>query len=826
MSTCSICYEEITKINETGITQSNFSITCRKCSEEICKNCFKDYLKNSKNIYIICPNCSTQYDEEDVVNLFTEEFSNNENPLYRNINFERIVGFNSKLIYNIMDEIINGSVKYILPANFKQLINVKLAGIYRELLSTLKLGTIGYYYNLTTTLYVNYVIKDQRINVYETFNNNLIDFVGNDEASVIRDKIRNDLENFKRISLNKIEQVFTSPKKHFEKLDKLKTKTDYEAYKKTRLQTIADIEIPQNCESRIRISNGYSITSFLVTELRHFAALILPFVNLINRNEFESFLQDYFNNITKTYISFYTKYYGLKISERINPEVLSKEISMKRYITKKIKDSLVDTTVNKNKTKQTNTNSAFGSSIFKCDVCCIGYHDVYGDNVCILCNQKYCKRCNCKIGEEEHKCNKTDVDTLETMIKESKACPTCQSRIFKITGCDDMFCTFCKTGFSWTNGRIIKHHFHNPERENWLNNKTKSFGIDASEAQIRDIMETNSISEIMNRIDTIRDMNNEIKHGLSRTFNNISAYSKVLRKEVENNRINDSHGFTLDEYILRIQYELFKLRSKSFDFKDKEVISNMSKAITINDLELKTILDNNIKENYIKEFICREKVKLLEITNEVINAFRQFLIEIIIASGRSNFSDELSEILSKLEEMILNYDKTINSTYTSIFDVCKKVQIEPKFYQPVAFDSFFSKYATVIYREFKIDYFFKLNSHTKLFKDINEFNYFVEKFIEHVMYISNNKTEYESRLKEIKQELWKNTSYRRIDSALRKKISTLYDIIRRINLQIPLFLLDTNETIELLKYEEDPTDIRVINAFMENANRVRIRVQM
>ena len=103
---------------------------------------------------------------------------------------------------------------------------------------------------------------------------------------------------------------------------------------------------------------------------------------------------------------------------------------------------------------------------------------------------------------------------------------------------------------------------------------------------------------------------------------------------------------------------------------------------------------------------------------------------------------------------------------------------------------------------------------------------FVEKFIEHVMYISNNKTEYESRLKEIKQELWKNTSYRRIDSALRKKISTLYDIIRRINLQIPLFLLDTNETIELLKYEEDPTDIRVINAFMENANRVRIRVQM
>jgi hypothetical protein len=81
---------------------------------------------------------------------------------------------------------------------------------------------------------------------------------------------------------------------------------------------------------------------------------------------------------------------------------------------------------------------------------------------CSVCDTYTCKECNVNIAiNEEHTCNTEDVETFSLLKKETKACPTCNTNIFKIDGCDQMWCTQCHTAFSWRTGRI-ETHIHNP----------------------------------------------------------------------------------------------------------------------------------------------------------------------------------------------------------------------------------------------------------------------------------------------------------------------------------------------------------------------------
>ena len=92
---------------------------------------------------------------------------------------------------------------------------------------------------------------------------------------------------------------------------------------------------------------------------------------------------------------------------------------------------------------------------------------------CGICNLYTCPDCLTIIGEnknEEHKCDENNVKSAEMIKKDTRPCPTCGERIFKIEGCDQMFCTaprkdgsgFCETPFSWKTGKIETGTIHNP----------------------------------------------------------------------------------------------------------------------------------------------------------------------------------------------------------------------------------------------------------------------------------------------------------------------------------------------------------------------------
>lgn len=83
---------------------------------------------------------------------------------------------------------------------------------------------------------------------------------------------------------------------------------------------------------------------------------------------------------------------------------------------------------------------------------------------CGICEKFTCNKCHDVIGknkETEHICDPDNVATAELLNRDTKSCPTCGTGIYKIEGCDQMFCTMCHTAFSWITGRL-ETHIHNP----------------------------------------------------------------------------------------------------------------------------------------------------------------------------------------------------------------------------------------------------------------------------------------------------------------------------------------------------------------------------
>jgi hypothetical protein len=90
---------------------------------------------------------------------------------------------------------------------------------------------------------------------------------------------------------------------------------------------------------------------------------------------------------------------------------------------------------------------------------------------CTICNTYVCSKCNTlkkSKNDDSHICKQEDIDVVDMIKKECKNCPKCNISIFKIDGCDQMFCTICHIAFDWKSGKEIKHNIlHNPHFFEW-----------------------------------------------------------------------------------------------------------------------------------------------------------------------------------------------------------------------------------------------------------------------------------------------------------------------------------------------------------------------
>lgn len=97
---------------------------------------------------------------------------------------------------------------------------------------------------------------------------------------------------------------------------------------------------------------------------------------------------------------------------------------------------------------------------------------------CGLCNMWTCSDCHEVTGATRtsviaHACEPDKLATAKLITNETKPCPKCGVRLYKISGCNQMWCTSCNDcAFDWVTGKIEKviHNPHYFEYQRRINN--------------------------------------------------------------------------------------------------------------------------------------------------------------------------------------------------------------------------------------------------------------------------------------------------------------------------------------------------------------------
>lgn len=95
---------------------------------------------------------------------------------------------------------------------------------------------------------------------------------------------------------------------------------------------------------------------------------------------------------------------------------------------------------------------------------CKGYLD--DSFICRLCDVQVCEHCQ-EQKTTDHTCDPNVIENIKAIQNETKPCPSCNTNIFKIHGCSQMFCTLCHTVFDWETGMIDRGRVHNPHYYEW-----------------------------------------------------------------------------------------------------------------------------------------------------------------------------------------------------------------------------------------------------------------------------------------------------------------------------------------------------------------------
>ena len=93
---------------------------------------------------------------------------------------------------------------------------------------------------------------------------------------------------------------------------------------------------------------------------------------------------------------------------------------------------------------------------------------------CELCSCFTCAKC-LEVIQGDHECKPENIASAEIIKRETKPCPKCSTRIHKIDGCNQMWCTNCNTPWDWVSGKVVNGTVHNPHYYEYL--KTQNAGI-------------------------------------------------------------------------------------------------------------------------------------------------------------------------------------------------------------------------------------------------------------------------------------------------------------------------------------------------------------
>lgn len=238
---------------------------------------------------------------------------------------------------------------------------------------------------------------------------------------------------------------------------------------------------------------------------------------------------------------------------------------------------------------------------------------------CGMCETWCCPDCHVIIGKTKdapHTCDPNDVESVKLMKVETKACPKCAVPIFKIDGCDQMWCPECKTAFSWKTG-AIEHKIHNPHYYEWLR-KTKG-----SVPREPECGEQFNILDIITAFRTV--FRSEIRNGHSPHYDEIfmivQNLTHIQQVEIRPDNYEMKNREIRIKYLLKeIGEEKMKLLLQQAEKKHNKTtdIQNVFQMVVTGATDILHRCHNNILIGIWDENILLEIRQLVEYANETL----------------------------------------------------------------------------------------------------------------------------------------------------------------------------------------------------------------
>ena len=268
---------------------------------------------------------------------------------------------------------------------------------------------------------------------------------------------------------------------------------------------------------------------------------------------------------------------------------------------------------------------------------------------CGLCEKWTCPTCHELRGlsrDEPHTCDPNNVATAELLSKDTKPCPKCHTGIFKIDGCNQMWCTQCHTGFDWRTGRI-EQHIHNPHFFEWQRRNSANGEIPRTDIQ------NECRNDVVNRVFSLE------------MFRRINQYTNQNDSTIteEKKRFYTNKMSNIIQRLIHIRQVDIPAYNINYENRNRDLrVAYMRNKITKE--ELKVLLQRGNKKNEKNREISNVFELIVNTVQDIIFRIRNHLVTPNLELSFDNQFKPLEEIIP-----IINYAnecfKEIGKTYSS-----------------------------------------------------------------------------------------------------------------------------------------------------------------
>lgn len=208
--------------------------------------------------------------------------------------------------------------------------------------------------------------------------------------------------------------------------------------------------------------------------------------------------------------------------------------------------------------------------VVPCDKC-DGSFVYENETVCAVCGRVLCRKCNTTVDDiQNHVCDETQLSTLKLVRESTKPCPTCAVPIQKTDGCNDMFCTYCKTTFHWITMKVNYNGNSNPMYIAYVNHGYDKEKLDKAAYMLDMMLQAIDIVDDITTIGHDDDTDWKMDYENSTTAT-ISAIKRMKRVLYMTDRVLNQEDMRNMTRIMRLQYVCGDIHQSVF----KQKLMNM-----------------------------------------------------------------------------------------------------------------------------------------------------------------------------------------------------------------------------------------------------------